>query len=55
MGCQMLFYNPEQCLVLINSIFISIVSVKMGCHFNNSMFFIKNIIKFVKYKMEYSR
>ena len=27
-------------LTLINSVFVPMVGVKMGCHFNNSMFFI---------------
>ena len=30
-------------LTFINSIFVSIVGVKIGCHFNNLMFFIKKI------------
>ena len=28
-------------LVLMNSVFTPMVGVKIGCHFNNSMFFIK--------------
>ena len=28
-------------LVLMNSVFVPMVGVKIGCHFNNSMFFIK--------------
>ena len=28
-------------LALMNSVFASMVGVKMGCHFNNLMFFIK--------------
>ena len=38
--------NAEQlgsvtALALINSVFTLIVGTKMGCHFNNSIFFIK--------------
>ena len=34
------------------SVFALMIDVKMGCHFNNSMFLIKNIIKLAKYGMK---
>ena len=37
----MLFYNLNSVLVPMNSIFTLMVGVKIGCHFNNSKFFIK--------------
>ena len=46
------FATLDSVLTPMNSIFAPIVGVKMGCHFNNSMFFIKkNIIKLAKYGM----
>ena len=41
MGCQMPFCNPEQCFDIHEQYFSPMVGAKMGCHFNNSMFFIK--------------
>ena len=35
------FTTLNSILASINSIFILMVGVKMGCHFNNSIFFIK--------------
>ena len=40
-GRQMSFYNLNSVLAPMISIFALMVGVKMGCHFNNSMFFIK--------------
>ena len=42
-------------LVFMNSVFTPMIGIKMGCYFNNSMFFLlKNIIKQAKYGIEYS-
>ena len=35
------FVTLNNVLALINSFFAPLVDDKMGCHFNNSMFFIK--------------
>ena len=54
-GAKCHFVNLNSVLAPINSVFASMVGVKMGCHFNNSMFLLKNIIKDAKYGMKYSR
>ena len=39
--CQMSFCNSEQCFNTYEQYFVPMIGVKMRCHFNNSMFFIK--------------
>ena len=49
--CHILTFNSV--LASLTSVFALMVCIKIGCHFNNSMFFIKkNIIKFIKYEMK---
>ena len=35
------FVTLDSILVSLNSIFVSMIGVKIGCHFNNSMFLLK--------------
>ena len=41
MGVKCHFATLNSVLASMNSVFTPMVGVKMGCHFNNSMFFIK--------------
>ena len=40
-GVKCHFATLNSVLALMNSVFAPMVDVKMGCYFNNSMFFIK--------------
>ena len=40
-GAKCHFVTLNSVLTPMNSVFVPMVGVKMGCHFNNSMFFIK--------------
>ena len=45
-GVKCHFTTLNSILAHLNCIFASMIGVKIGCHFNNSMFFLlKNIIK----------
>ena len=54
-GIKCHFTTLNNVLTPMNNVFAIMIDVKMGCYFNNSMFFIKkNIIKLTKYRMKYS-
>ena len=40
-GINCHFITLNSVLTLMNSVFVQMVDVKIGCHFNNSIFFIK--------------
>ena len=40
-GAKCHFTTLNSVLAFLNSVFTPIVGIKIGCHFNNSMFFIK--------------
>ena len=42
-GVKYHFVTLNSVLALLNSVFALILGVRMGCHFNNSMFIIKKI------------
>ena len=42
-GAKYHFVTLNSVLASMNSVFTPMVGAKMGCHFNNSMFFIKKI------------
>ena len=53
MGCQMLFYNPEQCFGTIDQCFCSNGRYqKLGVILIIQCFLLKNIIKLAKYDMK---
>ena len=54
-GVKCHFATLNSVLAPMNNVFAPMVGIKMGCHFNNLIFLLKNIIKLAKYGMKYSR
>ena len=55
MGAKCHFATLNSILAPMNSVFALMIGAKMGSHFNNSIFLLKNIIKQAKYGIKYSR